>query len=225
MHNSATNTNCKNLPAKSNFSGSFMHIFAPLSLTILGRARSASRGVSKPRRSGKGKKKRIRWTRRAARTIPPSALTFVWRINPGPGTWDECCYPDERGKYSPQIRSHVCRVKACVLPVGSARWLKPLHPGGKSVCEWTQVWKRVGCSSGCWGGLSHSDASLNGNSNDMSQMTLQCCGPYERQRLISTACLSEKGKKRKKSEKQRHWHGFKKNSGCNLVDVSEGSGD
>lgn len=67
--------------------------------------------------------------------------------------------------------SHVCRMKVCVFPAGSARWLKRLHPGGKSVCEWTQVWKRVGCSSGYWGGLLHSDASLNGNSNDMSQMT------------------------------------------------------
>lgn len=35
----------------------------------------------------------------------------------------------------------------------------------------------------------------------MSQMTLQCCGPYERQRLISTACLSEKKKKKKKKVK------------------------
>lgn len=78
MHNSATNTNCKNLPAKSNFSGSFMHIFAPLSLTILGRARSASRGVSKPRRSGKGKKKNEYGERVAqlGRFHPPHSPSF-----------------------------------------------------------------------------------------------------------------------------------------------------
>lgn len=86
MHNSATNTNCKNLPAKSNFSGSFMHIFAPLSLAILGRARSASRGVSKPRRSGKGKKKTN--TVNASRSSDDSTLRTHLRLEDKSWSWN-----------------------------------------------------------------------------------------------------------------------------------------
>lgn len=57
MHNSATNTNWKKkkIPFKIQLSWQFHAHFVLLSLTILGRARSARRGVSKPRRSGEEK--------------------------------------------------------------------------------------------------------------------------------------------------------------------------
>lgn len=95
----------------------------------------------------------------------PSPLTFIRWINPCPRTRNQCRNP-ESVKQSPYICSHVW---AQVNDVGCARW--QLHPGGKSVCEWSQVWECVGCSSGYRGGLFHSDASPNGNWNGRSQMT------------------------------------------------------
>lgn len=62
-------------------------------------------------------------------------LTFVGRINLRPGAGNHRRYPDRGGEYPPYVCSHVCRADGRVCPGGSARWLRRLHPGGKSVCE------------------------------------------------------------------------------------------